>query len=1572
MRMKTKTVRRLTLVGAAIVLVAGSAVGLFVVRHWMKDRTSAELRASGIAAVESADWYRALNDTASYLKRVGPQVAQMDAEANRAYATARLNIEEADGAHLRDATKFLRDYTIAKPEDIEAKRELLDLSLRSNFFPEAIDLAEQIRPKDLAACTVADVPTLRIEAQALYFAKQRGPRIDNVLARLAELEPLDIEAAAIRLDVLQQSGDRTAARAYAEDLLKRFPSEPRAKMIAAFSRLQLNSVDEAAVAARLLIDAAGLDEEGKRVRACELPSGAVARSLVDALDNVMFHQHAFEVLREQTPKFTDVVLDRMLARRLWQEEQYDELLSRYGSLDPKSNRSDTELLGFVALTHVARNQNDKAAAIVETIGGREGSSRAKAWNAILAHATRKPDSDMIPAIEQLKAAIRANGGEPILQWQLGEAYASLSRTEEARSAWEQAGKADAVGIARVARGWIVPPLRRAETLLNEGRAVEAARASAEALAYAPGKVVTNLVYFETQAARLMVNSEEGPKPLVLLQRLEAIDQALAAMKSDATAIDLRARLINARIVFTARTGNIERAKQLANEAIAAAETLDVSTLRRLAAVSQSERLGVEEQAIAVAEKKFGATAEVLYVRAVDLASRQRSEEGVALLRDAAQKNPKDLGSQIALARFLEGRDNVASIEAWRGVLKGFGSDMFALRSVLGSPIVAKNKELVGETVKAYEKLTGNTGGDDVIVKLANARMLLQNAPTRADRDRAIGILADVTSSIPTLLEPRVLLASALAMNDVRQGITPDYVRAVQELTAARSIDPRSSDIGLELGRLEQLRGNLDKAAEHLNALATDTTIDIGYRRAAAELLVNQGTYAPVAVKTLEELAKTMGDRTPPQMLLALGECYRALRQEERARETFARAGETATEVETVFAAARFFASRGELDRSDAILKRIETLDQRAWLRPLASARILSERGDNARAVAAFEELIASHPGEVELYRYLADHHIRRGDYAASMESAERGLKVAASDQALTLLREQARLLQSPEADADLQPLIQALSNAPEHAQTREVLSVIQQARVRGDLNTPERLNAMVEKYPTSVPVMMFVARKLEALDPAGAILVGQRAMKTNPADPGPAQLVAELNLRLSRWQDMLEASQSWRERDRTPSPMPDLAIAEAQLNLKQVAKALETLKPHLKAAAANPGDPVSLGVINTNARILVAAGRESEAREYLKPLAQTSAAVRIFAWLNQAARFTPGYELSRKWIEELRPMISAEDVSEQLQFASGLVTMAARFPAQAESINADAFAVLKRLSENPTTATAAVFEGLGILRHREKKIEEAEGLYRKALAMDAARPISLNNLADLLSSQGKLKDALPLAQKAVELAPGVPQHHDTLGSILGRIADEAWAAQDYASARQAYASAAASFKKITEFMPADHGPLTRYGYFADRAGDNKSAEWAYDRLLNMRSFPAAYVASTRNNLAMVLLRLNRGAADTGKALNLAVDATGAEPQNLAFQETLGWAQIANGQRERAKETFRNVLAATKDPEGAGRAVAEEATAGLARAMASGTAEERAEAKKLIATLTGRKLPPALAERVDSIRADLIK
>jgi Tfp pilus assembly protein PilF len=70
-------------------------------------------------------------------------------------------------------------------------------------------------------------------------------------------------------------------------------------------------------------------------------------------------------------------------------------------------------------------------------------------------------------------------------------------------------------------------------------------------------------------------------------------------------------------------------------------------------------------------------------------------------------------------------------------------------------------------------------------------------------------------------------------------------------------------------------------------------------------------------------------------------------------------------------------------------------------------------------------------------------------------------------------------------------------------------------------------------------------------------------------------------------------------------------------------------------------------------------------------------------------------------------------------------------------------------------------------RHeRRREYDEAAARYRAVLASDTSNVIALNNLAYLLAAhQGKAADALPLAERALRLAPGNSSVADTLAWV---------------------------------------------------------------------------------------------------------------------------------------------------------------------------------------------------------------
>jgi len=79
---------------------------------------------------------------------------------------------------------------------------------------------------------------------------------------------------------------------------------------------------------------------------------------------------------------------------------------------------------------------------------------------------------------------------------------------------------------------------------------------------------------------------------------------------------------------------------------------------------------------------------------------------------------------------------------------------------------------------------------------------------------------------------------------------------------------------------------------------------------------------------------------------------------------------------------------------------------------------------------------------------------------------------------------------------------------------------------------------------------------------------------------------------------------------------------------------------------------------------------------------------------------------------------------------------------------------------------AAARTALGLVYDAAKRPAQARSAYEQALAIDPAEPVASNNLARIYSSDdGRLQQAIELAQTAAARLPDDPDAHDTLGWI---------------------------------------------------------------------------------------------------------------------------------------------------------------------------------------------------------------
>lgn len=1584
MRLKDK--RRLILAGVTLVVLALGLFSFLVVRGWQVDRQTDNYLAQAQASLDAGDHYNALGSAAQFIKR-SPKDDPRFADALLIYAESRRSIEEADGRHLRDAKSFYEQYLARRPDDAKAQQTLLELYNQCGYFAEARDLAlrmlgpEVARARSepgeggvaikaaLAKVERSQVPVLREGAQALLANKEtRDPLLDYMLQRLLELEPLDLHGNVQRIGFLVQTQRKAEARALGKEIVEKHAGHPIACMVGAVARQVDPAPADHMAALALLSQAAGIDPaSAERVGTPAYADAETAGYLVSILDGYAAFEHSLAVLRDGADRLKDSRLSAQLVRRLWQEDNHDAIERRCADLDPASPEVHADVLGFRALSLMRSGKPKPALEIAAALKRREGDYRATAWSKVIPIFDAADPAKPADAVATLQAVIKSTGRrEPVFLGLLAESLASLGLSDEARKAWAEAAASPA------AASWPTPWMRTAETLLAEGRAEEAAEAATRALRIAPTRVVVNLVWFEAQAARIQKGSGSGPSASEVLASLIGAERSLAAMSPTPTTAHLIERMLPPKVTLLVHTGRRDEAKSTVLTALEGPRPLTVDTLQRLAAVSARERLGIEAQCISAAEAVAGSSLSVAFTRALELAAAGQSKEGLARLTAAAAANPADPAGAIAIARYKERTGDSTALAAWTELGARHPDSLAVQQAILASPAAASDAAFIDATIERYASILGpaTAGADDTLARTARARALLHGTPSRADRDKAVGILAAVVAAQPGNIDAKLMLASALSISDPARGITPDLPRATSQLIDASNIDPRSAPIALELARLYQVQGEFNLARDILNRVASDGAIAPEIRTVAAELLIAQGE-TPAALRTLQDVANARGEHAPAGLLVLLAESYISQRQEQLGHAIYERLADgAAADPESIYMTARYYAIQGDAPRAEAVLAKLDQIKLDPGVKEFVLARLAADRG-RPDAVERYAAAVAAAPARADIWREFAGYHLRRGQFSQAAEVAQRGVAAVPGDRGLTVLLEQARTLAAGDPDPDIAELtrVLALGAAPSTDPMAEYTRAVQDAKSTGDFRTVDGLARLADRFNTSGQFQLFIARRLIGLSPERAANLASRAMDANPGDPAVAKGAAEVYLALGRFEDLLVAAAAWRERDISRSPEPDLAIAEAQLRLGRIEDGLRTLATRLegavKSVADKTGDVMAPRIVNINTRLLVARGELSAARRLVEPLLPSSKDMRIFT-LDIAASEIRSADEAIKWIDLVRGSIPPDAIEELLIAATSYLILEGRFADQSDQLLKLSMDLLKEMAGNPKTAVPLVIETLGKLQHRTGDLTAAEAAYRQAIEMDPRRADSLNNLANILLEQhGDVDGALELAGRAVSVDPK-PQNIDTLASIHAHRATSRSAAGDTAGAVSDFKKAGELYRRIAGLVaPAERtSPLQFAAQAFENAGDPAAALACYESLQALPALPPADLAVAKNNAAMCLLRLGRSPADLDRAASLVAEAIRLV-QNPAFYDTQGWIELKAGRRQLAVAAFRQAVRLAVDP----AAPPTSAVIGLATALAGGSPDQQKEAGGLLDGLGARgKLSPEDATRLAEARA----
>ncbi|MDT5121991.1 MAG: hypothetical protein QOC96_1473 [Acidobacteriota bacterium] len=236
--------------------------------------------------------------------------------------------------------------------------------------------------------------------------------------------------------------------------------------------------------------------------------------------------------------------------------------------------------------------------------------------------------------------------------------------------------------------------------------------------------------------------------------------------------------------------------------------------------------------------------------------------------------------------------------------------------------------------------------------------------------------------------------------------------------------------------------------------------------------------------------------------------------------------------------------------------------------------------------------------------------------------------------------------------------------------------------------------------------------------------------------------------------------------------------------------------------------------------------------------------------------------------------------------------------------------------------TPSSYTNLANVALAEKKVDEAVGLYERALAIDSADFGALNGLSKIYDSQKRLDLAQARVDQAITQQPNNASLHYLKGQVFDVHKDAPLAEAEFRRALEldpnylpAYSAlgtlftytnqqdrAIAEYRKLLERKPDDAATYTLIGMLEDSRGNADAAVENYRKALELD--PNSAIAA--NNLAWVYAAYGKGNLD--EAVSLARGVVQKYPDEPGFSDTLGWVYYKKGLHGSAVEQLQKVVA----------------------------------------------------------------
>lgn len=1318
MLLRPKTKRRLVILLAGLLVASVLAGALVVVQlHRLKQQHVAE-RAMAMAAFKQGKYHTALAGLSQYLNN-----NFVDAEAVRAYAISLTHVPTPDQSNLTRAISAYRRYLELRPNDQDARKQLLALYTRTGFAAEGLSLADR-----LLKTNPGDVDALLAKMHLLELQSQY-PAALAVARRLDQIQPdeLSNQIETYRLMALTKLPAK-ALTDRADAMLRPHAGKPRLVLLRAVAAYYANEP----VDARHWLDTAA---------AGPAPDAEFVRILSNVLDRLGDHRQSYQVLLKGAASIqNDPTLLATLVLRQWQDGQYTAAANRLSKIDRSPQTADSTLIALDALVHFTLAQSaaprsaaatqsspshDKANAIndLHILNSRSNDTAAAAWALLLHTRFDQPSVPVKLRIERYESVSERDPGNAIARLYLGFAERQLGERDLAVTAWRQA--------ARLSPGWATPYLLIARTLLNAGRYAEASQAAQAAEDRAPDRLIVQTTLAQAVYAQLGTSPDSA-----------AIHRLLKFVTAIQTNNPREPSTLPIYVDLLARTGQQHQAEALVREMLSANPPPTQTTLDALLHISKQQKLGLSERIENSRNRAVSITPAQALARAIAVADTGHPADGLALLQDLADTDGPDAASwQVVMLRYRQYTGDNTVLPAWVSLGNKLPTSVAVQRAILASTLAWTDRSLIDKTINRLKKLTGPDG---VQWRLARARFDLSWGdsadPTQQSRAAAAATsLAEVARDAPQSVEAQLLWADAKQQLGDRAG-------AIEHARRATELAPADPVAAMTLAKLLLAQGKTDEADQVLLSAAKLSRLSRPQRMELARELADRALYTPAA-----DLLTADPDHHDTEADILLAKVCDAQGDTPAAAaiyNTLLRNGEKSQDF--IRSAAWFFANHGQNAIATKVLDRLKisslsNLDQQAiWTQYEEAFGTLHE------ARARLLKCIAANPHSPDARAALMGFDIRHRAFDDAEKDFTAATAAGDADPSIDGLGQILALARKLPSNLTTGKLLDIASRQPLNKAAVQTLDAV--------VNHPQKLPAISDRFPNFMPAQLLLAEReiaRGATNRAADVLT--RAAMVDPTDPAAPRVSTQLDRSLGEWKVMATAAAQWRKRSLNDPLAADLALTTAYLHTNNADAALSQLSPYIQFALSHPQSNQT--VLRLYCAGLCMSGYVAKAREILDAQIDKSSSWRAIA-LDVAARFCPTTKVAAAWIEHISPMT---EPSEQVDVAIAWETLGKRL--HRKDFLTRAHTSLSALASQPH-APAKTWLALATTELDLSNMPAAASAYRRALQTGASDPAISNNLAyALLISGGNLTDARTAAQHAVAARPDDATFQSTLGQI---------------------------------------------------------------------------------------------------------------------------------------------------------------------------------------------------------------